>query len=336
MILVTGGTGLVGSHLLYELVQAGEKPIALKRSSSDISRLNIVFSHYSVNADQLCQNIKWIDGDILDYQSVLDAMEGITQVYHCAASVSFQASDKNTLVNTNIEGTTNVVNAALENKIEKLVHVSSIGALGRADTTGLVTEETHWNNKKSSVYSTSKYHAEMEVWRGVAEGLNAVIVNPSIILGPGDWKSGSSKLFSTMYNGLKFYSMGTNGFVDVTDVAKSMIRLMDSNISGERFILNSENISYKNFFHWMAESLEVNPPPFKASKFLSGIGWRLLWLKGIITGKKSTITKETAETANQVYKYSNKKIIEKTGINFISVKESVRKNSKIFLQSYNK
>lgn len=336
MILVTGGTGLVGSHLLYHLIVSGEKPYALKRSSSDINKTLKTFSYYSEDAPKLFKEITWIEGDILDFYSVLEAMDNITCVYHCAAAVSFQSSDQSTIVKTNILGTTNIVNASLEKNIKKLVHVSTIGALGRAEANGLVTEETPWNNKKSSVYSTSKYHAEMEVWRGIAEGLNAVIINPSIILGPGDWKSGSSKLFTTMYNGLKFYSTGTNGFVDVNDVSACMITLMNNNVVGERFILNSENISYKDLFYWMSHSLGVAPPKYKATKLLSEIGWRLLWLRGIVSGKIPTITRETAETANQNYQYSNNKIVENTGIDFLPVRESIEINSKLFLQSYNK
>lgn len=332
MILVTGGTGLVGSHLIYSLVTSGETPVVLKRSSSDISKTKKVFSYYSDDAENLFNKIKWVDGDILDYTSVLDAMEGITNVYHTAASVSFQSSDKNNLIATNIKGTANIVNAALEKKINKLLHVSTTGALGRADNNDIITEDNHWNSRKSSVYSTSKYHAEMEVWRGIAEGLNAVIINPSIILGPGDWNSGSSKLFSTMYNGLKFYSFGSNGFVDIVDVAKAMLLLMNSKISDERYIINSENISYKQFFLWMAESLNISPPKYKATKFLSKIVWRLLWAKGLITGKKSTITRETAETASQLYNYSNDKFVKKTSFKFMPIRESLEKNAKLFLK----
>lgn len=336
MILVTGGTGLVGSHLLYKLVVSGEKPTALRRSSSDISIVKKVFSYYSDNPDILFNRINWVKGDILNYYEVLDAMEEVNHVYHAAASVSFQSSDKQNLIDTNIIGTANVVNAALEKKIDKLLHVSTIGALGRADASGIVTEETQWNSKKSSVYSTSKYHAEMEVWRGIAEGLNAVIINPAIILGPGNWDTGSSKLFSTMYNGLPFYSTGTNGFVDVEDVAQAMILLMNNTVNGERFIINSENITYKQLFTWMADSLQVEPPKYQAGKILSDIGWRALWVKSLFTGKKSSITKETAETANQLYNYSNKKIIESTGIKFINIKDSLAKNAKLFLKDCNK
>lgn len=299
MIFVTGSTGLVGSHLLFRLVKNGKSPIALKRPFSDLTKTKNVFSYYEKVPSDLFEKIKWVDGDILDGNLLIDQLKDIHEVYHCAAAVSFQSSDKNALTDTNVIGTTNIVNACLENKINKLVHVSSIGTLGRADASGIVTEETYWNNKRTSAYSTSKYKAEMEVWRGIAEGLNAVIVNPSIILGPGNWQDGSSKLFTTVFNGLKFYTTGTNGFVDVRDVANIMIRLMESNINGERFILNSENISYKDLFEMMAAELKVKPPNLKANKILSEIAWRLLAVKTLLTGKPSTITKETSETANQ-------------------------------------
>ena len=335
MILVTGGTGLVGAHLLHKLTENGEKPVALIRPGSDKMKTLRVFSFYSKDPQTLFNSIKWIEGDILDYHSIIIATKGITHVYHCAASVSFQSSDSLTLTEINFQGTINVVNACLENQIKKLVHVSTIGTLGRADSSGIVTEETYWNNKKSSVYSTSKYHAEMEVWRGIAEGLNAVIINPSIILGPGDWSSGSSKLFATMYNGLKFYSKGTNGFVDVRDVADSLIKLMESNITGERFIINSENISYEELFTVMAKEMNIAPPRYKATKLMSEIVWRILWVKGKVTGRKSTITKETAETANQKYQYSNEKILQGIDMDFIPVLESVRQTAKIFLKEQN-
>lgn len=335
MILVTGGTGMVGSHLLYKLIVAGERPIALKRSSSDISKTKKIFSYYSNEGEKLFNKIVWVEGDILNFSSLIDAMDGVTTVYHTAAAVSFQSSDVGIITQTNIDGTANIVNAAIENKISKLLHVSTIGALGRADASGVVTEETHWNAKKPSVYSTSKYNAEMEVWRGIAEGLDAVIINPSIILGPGEWNNGSSKLFTTMYNGLKFYSTGTNGFVDVEDVVSSMIYLMNSNIIAERFIINSENISYKQLFSWMAESLKVKPPKHKATRFLSEVAWRLLWVKGLLTGNKSAITKETAVTANQNYNYSNNKIVKEAGIEFIKIKDSISKNSRLFLLDNN-
>jgi len=332
MILVTGGTGLVGGHLLFHLTNSGEKPKALKRQSSDIQKTKKIFSYYSEDFEKLFSRIEWVEGDILDYNSLTEAMDGIDYIYHAAASVSFESSDKDSLVTTNIQGTTNVVNAALEKKVKKLLHISTIGSLGRAESDGIVNEKTEWNSKKTSVYSTSKYQAELEVRRSIAEGLNAVIINPSIILGPGDWNTGSSKLFTTMNDGLKFYSIGSNGFVDVNDVVNCMVLLMNSDISGERFIINSENITYKQIFIWMAEALKIAPPKYKAGRLLSEIGWRLLWIKGIVTGKKSSITRETAVTANQLYNYSNEKIKKAIGIEFMSVKKSIEKNSRFFLR----
>ncbi|HEY9115289.1 MAG TPA: hypothetical protein VIN10_11375, partial [Bacteroidales bacterium] len=177
----------------------------------------------------------------------------------------------------------------------------------------------------------SKYEAEREVWRGMAEGLNAVIVNPSIIIGPGNWNSGSSQMFTTMWEGLKFYTEGTNGFVDVNDVANAMILLTEGDFSGERYILSSENISYKQFFEWLAEAMNVTSPKYKAGKILSEAGVVFLKLKSIFSRKKHTITAETARTANRQYHYSNKKFIEATGMKFKPVKESVRQTAAIFL-----
>lgn len=334
MILVTGGTGLVGSHLLYKLIEQGETPCATYRNTKSLQKIQRVFAYYS--DEPLLEKIKWIKADILDYHSVMDALDNIDKVFHTAAIVSFQSSDKQSLVKTNVEGTANIVNACVEKKIKKLVHVSSIGALGRAGSDGVVTEENHWNGKKSSAYSTSKYLSEMEVWRAVAEGLDAVIINPSIILGPGDWNTGSSKLFNSVYGGLKFYTTGTNGFVDVNDVAEIMIKLMNSDIVGERFIVNSENINYKDLFLWMADALNVSRPKYRAGKNLSEVVWRLLAIKTIITGKRSSITRETAETANQLYYYSNNKIVETIGHKFIPVKESVCRNAVLFLKDCSK
>ncbi len=330
-IFVTGGTGLVGSHLLFKLVDQGHAPIALKRSTSDLKKTLRTFNYYSQNASELFDKIRWVDGNLLDYQSLLEQLDGVSYVYHCGASVSFQAADKSILNETNVLGTTNVVNACLEKGIFKLLHVSSIGTLGRADASGIVTENTHWNNKKTSAYSTSKYNAELEVWRGMAEGLNAVIINPSIILGPSNWDEGSSKLFSTVYNGLKFYTQGTNGFVDVNDVCNIMIQLMKSEIKGERFILNSENVAYKDIFGWMAHELGVSTPKYEATRFISELAWRALYIKGLITGVRSSITRETAETANQKYNYSNKKIRDATGYDFIPVRESITSTARLFL-----
>ncbi len=332
MILVTGGTGLLGSHLLFKLVSEGEKVRAIYRKSSSKQKTRKVFSYYCENPDELMEKVNWIKGDVLDYFSVSDAMKGVDKVFHTAAVVSFHSSDKGSLGDINVEGTKNVVDACLERKNVKLVHVSSIGALGRAGSDGVVNEDNHWNGKKSSNYSTSKYHSEMEVWRAIAEGLDAVIINPSIILGPGNWEAGSSKLFTTMHNGLKYHTTGINGFVDVLDVAEIMIKLMESNITGDRFIVNSENVCYRDLFFRMADALKVPRPSIHANRKLSEIAWRVLAVKAFFTGKKSSITRETAVTANQRYNYSNNKIVEALSYKFIPVLESVDRNVELFVE----
>ena len=231
MILVTGGTGLVGTHLLYDLVRSGKKVRALKRNSSDISSVKKVFSYYSSDVDELMKEIEWVNADLLDVYTLLDVMEGVTDVYHCAAMVSFEPKHIDEMLRVNIEGTANMVNAALEKGIRKFCHISSIATVGRSEHGAVSTEETFWKSSPdNSNYAISKYGAEREVWRAAEEGLNVVIVNPSLIIGAGNWQQSSSNMFSKAYKGIKFYTDGENGFVDVRDVASVAIKLMESKI----------------------------------------------------------------------------------------------------------
>lgn len=333
MVLVTGGTGFLGAHLIYHLLQKYSSVTALKRKGSSTEPTEKILAYYSDSPQQYLNKIQWVEGDILDYDSLINAFRGVGYIYHSAAIVSFHATDKNQLFKTNATGTANVVNAAIEMQVKKLCHVSSIGALGRDDATGLVTEDTPVKpSSRSSVYSMSKYEAEREVWRGIAEGLNAVIVNPSIIVGPGDWNKGSSQMFQTMWNGLKFYTSGTNGFIDVNDVARAMIVLMEGDCINERFVLSSENVGYKQFFEWMANAMNISPPRYKAGPFLSNLGSMALYLTGLLNGKKHTITRETARTANKKYQYSSNKFLVSSGMKFIPIKESVEQTSSLFLR----
>ena len=337
MILVTGGTGFIGSHLLYHLVDSGKRVKALKRPSSSTKLTEKIFSYYSTDAVSKLKMIEWVDGDLKDYYSLTDALSDVDYVYHTAAVVSFHASDKNEILETNIEGTTNLVNACLQQKVKKLLFVSSVGALGRATADGVVDEESHFQvSNKNSLYSTTKHEAEKEVWRGMAEGLDAVIVNPSIVVGPGNWDRGSSQVFQTMWKGLKFYTNGMNGFIDVNDVSRALVILMEGDNKGERFILSTENVSYKQFFEWMAEALDLPLPKYKAGSFLSSLGWRVLKIKGWLTGERSGITKETAITANQVYKYTNEKLLKETNIQLIPVKQSIENTARLFLEDLKK
>ncbi|OFX88074.1 MAG: hypothetical protein A2W99_11005 [Bacteroidetes bacterium GWF2_33_16] len=324
-ILVTGGTGLVGSHLLYELVSKGSFVRALIRDKASIEKVRKVFSYYSNNENNLIDTIEWIKGDILDIVSLEEAFENISIVYHCAAVVSFNNKNKSALLKTNIEGTENIVNLCIEKQIEKLCYVSSVAAIGSTDNGDLVSEKEMWIPADNhSLYSISKFKSEMEVWRGVQEGLNAVIVNPSIILGPGFWETGSGEIFKKASKGMLFYTLGKTGFVDVRDVTSAMIQLTESNISGERFILNSENHSYKDLFTEITEAYGVKSPRFNAGKKLMNLAYYIDSLLSAVGIKKQEITKSIVKSSLNSTNYTNNKIKETLGFEFITIKESIR------------
>jgi len=332
MILVTGGTGLLGSHLLFELSQSGKPLRALKRPSSNTAIVRKVFSYYSTEADLLFKRIEWFDADLKDFSALEEALNGITEVYHCGAVVSFFPKDYSAMMKVNIEGTANLVNLCLGNNIERFLYVSSIATLGRADNDGLTTEETLWKTSAGNTrYSISKYGAEREVWRGMEEGLSAVIVNPSVILGPGFWHANSG-LFPLVYKGLKYYPAGINGFVDVRDIVKIMVKLMEQNISRERFIINSENVSYRQLFSWIAHYLNKPAPTTYVSPSLSGVAWRLEMLRSKITRSVPELTRDMALTSSQKYSYSNEKVRNVLGYDFIPVEKSVSEICQKFLE----
>ncbi len=334
MAFITGGTGLVGAHLLYDLLQKGMKVRALRRPTSSLSVIEKVFHYYSNNAVDLLHKIEWIEGDILDFFLLNDLLQEGEDVYHAAAFVSFNPGDHDQIRQINVEGTHNIVNACIKNKVRKLCYVSSIAALGRGVNGNATTEENYRDaTYKSSVYSQSKFDAEQTVWRGIAEGLDAVIVNPAVIIGPGDWNKGSSQLIKTVWKGLKFYTKGTNGYVDVRDVSKAMIQLMESDISAQRYVLSSEDWNYKQLFDSIAKALNVKPPPYYAGPALSGITWRVLKGLSIFTGKDPLITKETAHNANSFYSYSSEKIIKELGFEFIPLEESIADTCGLFMKT---
>jgi dihydroflavonol-4-reductase len=331
MILVTGGTGLVGSHLLYNLVVMGESVRAIKRGNSDLSVITKTFNFYSSEGDKLFSKIEWVDGDVTDVFSVLNALNNIEKVYHCAAIVSFVSSDISAMIEINVNGTANVVNACLEKGVKKLIHCSSIAAIGKPDTGNNIDESIIWKTSpRNSNYAISKFGAEREVWRGIEEGLNAAIVNPSVIIGPGSPDRSTGQIYSQIRKGLKFYTAGSTGFVDVRDVSSAMILLMESDISGQRFILNGENLQYKTVFDMFAKEIGVTPPRIKAGQFLTQIAWRLEKARSIFTGKKPLITKETVRNASGKSFYSNEKIIEKTGFAFTPIKDAVKTTCRFY------
>lgn len=324
MILVTGGTGLVGSHLLYSLIEKGEKVRAIARNRDKISRVEKVFSYYSDDFENLIEKIDWVDGDILDLYSLNQAFADVKKVYHCAAMVSFDGKDKSQLINANVQGTANVVNLCLENNIEKLCHVSSIASLGGSLNGDLVDENSKWSTSKNhSAYSISKYESEMEVWRGIEEGLPAVIVNPSVILGSGFWNTGSGSLFSKAAKGMKYFTSGGTGFVDVKDVTYAMIQLMESKIVGERFILNSENLKYKDLFDLIADEIGVAKPKKEATQSLLKLAVFADSIASKLKIKKREITKDVVRSSMSVSSYSNHKILNEIGINFKPIHKSI-------------
>lgn len=336
MIFVTGGTGMVGAHLLYDLTQKGESVRALKRPDSSLKKTEKIFSFYTPSPEKLLSQIEWVEGDILDKEGLSELLVGITQIYHCAAIVSFDAAKRDEIIQVNGEGTANLVDLALTLGISKFCHVSSIAAIGLPPDGVEANEEHPWRtSKEHSAYAESKYNAEMEVWRGVLEGLDAVIVNPSVIIGPGDWKTGSSKLFSTIWEGLKFYTSGGTGFVDVKDVATAMQLLMAEenweSDKNQRYILNAENLLYRDCFNLVADNLKVSRPTIRANKTLLTIGYRISAIKKFFTGTPPALTREIAKSASKVSLYDGTKISKALKFTYISIADSIQQNSKIFL-----
>ena len=316
MILVTGATGLVGSHLLVKLLQENEEVKALFRSEKQIEKVKNVFSFHNQTA--LFDKINWVKGDITDIPSLENAFENVTYVYHCAALISFDPSDEDQLRKINIEGTANVVNCCIDFGVKKLCHVSSIAALGNPkehETT--ITEETEWNPEElHSDYAITKYGAEMEAWRGLQEGLEVVIVNPGVIFGYGFPNQGSDTIIQSVKRGQRFFTKGTISIVSVNDVVKSMVALMNSSISGEKFIVVGENLSIEHFLVFIATTFGTKKPNIYANKTLTAIAWRMDWLLSLLTGNKRKFTKILAQSAHDTTTVSNKKIIEKIGFTF--------------------
>jgi dihydroflavonol-4-reductase len=333
MILVTGGTGLVGAQLLYDLASQGKPVRALRRATSDDSVLRLVFA----GRPELLSLVKWIEGDTTDIYSVSEALDGVEEVYHCAASISYVPSGIRQMMKVNVEGTANMVNAALETGVRKFCHVSSVAALGRTEDNVLINETVFWKSSKyNSNYAISKYLGEREVWRAMEEGLDALIVQPSIIIGPGDWKTGSTAMFTELWKGMKYYSEGMMGFVDVRDVTDSMIKLMAKGRMGQRYIVSAENLTYHQVFDYIADSFGKPRPSIFVNKFLSEAGWRAEAVRSFILQRKPFITKETARNSQMRWKYANEKIKKETGMEFIPVKAAVQRTAELFMKDMQK
>ena len=325
MIFVTGGTGFLGSYILQELVLQGRPVRALRR------KLNFPFYMHPA----ILEKISWVEGDVLDVNGLIENMEGCNQIIHTAGLVSFVASDKTELFKINIEGTANMVNAALESGIQDFIHVSSVSALGRNGSDRPIDEERKWEgNRAQSNYGISKYYGEMEVWRGMGEGLTPLVVNPTTLLGYGDWNHTSCGLFKTAFREFPWYMDGGNGFADVEDTARAIIALMDSNHRNERFIISAENHSYREIFNWMAAGFGKKQASRLATPFLAGLAWRREKLKSLFTKKKPLITRESVAIANRRNIYDNHKFLKALpSFHFRSLEDSIFESCERYLNN---
>jgi dihydroflavonol-4-reductase len=306
-LLLTGATGFLGSRVLRLLVEKNYSVRALRRATS---RMDLV--------SDVADRVTWVDADLTDIIALEDAMDGVTHVVHCGAVVSFDAKDARRMEQVNVDGTANLVNLALESgKVERFIHVSSIAALGRTIERPHMDESSHWvTSPRNSRYAISKYHAEQEVWRGQAEGLTTAIVNPSMIIGSGFWEEGTARLVKQVADGLRFYPTGGTGWVDVHDVAKFIVLLLESDIEEQRFVLSAENWSLQRYFSTVASELGIKGPTIKVRPWLAEIVWRIEWLRQKLTGSTPMVTRETARSSSYTYTFDNKKSLSVFGDQF--------------------
>lgn len=329
MILVTGGTGLVGAHLLLHLIKNGDSVRAIYRNAATIEKTKSLFTLY--NQELLFEKVEWVEADIIDVTSLEIAFKNIEYVYHCAALISFDPKDENILRKINIEGTANIVNFCVAKNIKKLCYLSSIAALGDLKgTEKIITEESEWNPEQPhSDYAISKYGAEMEIWRGQQEGLATVILNPGVILGPGFSEQGSGRLFKRVANGLSFYTKGVTGFIAVPDVVRIAAKLMKGNYANERFTLIAANIGYQDLLFSIADSLNVKRPSIHASPLLLEIAYRIDWVFSTVFGQKRKLDQATAKASYSLNYYSNEKIKKILGTEFIDIQQYIATISKL-------
>ncbi len=334
MYLVTGGTGLIGSHLILKLLQSGHTVRATYRTEKTQLKVKKVFAYYSDDAEKLFESIDWVKADINDIVALEDAFDGITHVYHSAALISFDPGLYRKLKKVNVEGTKNIVNLCLKHEIKKLCYVSSIAALGASSTNERINEETDSNDKYATVYSITKKNAELQVWRAAQEGLPVVMVNPGVVLGPGFWKSGSGTFFYYAAKGNKYTMPGGTGFISINDVVNCMIQLMDSPIKSERFILVDENATYLNIIQRIAISMGVSPPKKVLTKTKIEVFWRLDWLLSKLFNKRRRLAKNMAKSLFKTEYYDTSKIEKALNVDFKGVEKAIEFSSARFKEAY--
>lgn len=317
MILVTGGTGLVGSHLLFELVSNTKKVKAIYRSEKSLNSVKKIFSYFTDDVGKFFDNIEWVQADVTDVPSLVNAFKDVTIVYHAAALVSFDDKEYRKMRQVNIEGTANVVNLCISSQVKKLCFVSSIAAIGDSINNEIVTEENEWSvQNDNNGYSITKHGAEMEIWRASQEGVDVVIVNPGVILGAGFWNKNTGQFFTKVAKGFNYFTTGVTGFVGVKDVVKSMILLTESKIKNERYILVSENKSFQEIFTKIADALHREPPSIKVPKVIISMLSGMDACFSLIRNKPRMLTKNSAKSLYNKTHYSSEKIKKEMHLRF--------------------
>ena len=323
MIFVTGGTGLIGSFVVRELRERGLDVRALYRGSHPPMDL---------------AGVEWVQGDLGDTSLLTSVITPeVTHVLHCAGLVSYAPQDEDALLQVNVEGTAAIVDACLRHPTIRLGYVSSVAALGQvakgrgadpsAAPTRLIVDETAtWDLGASHpAYATSKYLAELEVWRGVAEGLSAVIVNPSVVLGPGNWHRSSTQLLRYAYEEHRFYTPNQLNFVDVRDVAAHLLRLtLDlPNLPAARYILNAGMQPLGDVLTKMAQAFGRRPPSMAVPPWAAEVIWRLEHARSLLTGARPLITRDTARAGRKPVIYDSGKAHRTTGLGFRPLSDTI-------------
>ena len=323
---VSGATGFLGAHVVCQLLQSGNQVRAFKRKSSNLSEFNQIFKSYfsEIESKNALSLLTWVDADVLEILSLESALAGASTIYHCAAMVSFFQKDHASMIEVNVTGTANMVNAALHCGVKQFCHVSSIAALGRAAAENHLDEKSTWENgKHNSQYAISKYQAEMEVWRGQEEGLTVFVVNPGVILGVGDFHKGSLTIIEAAAKGMPFYTEGVNGYVDVADVAACMLQLVRHNISGQRFVLVAQNLSNRELLFQLSELFGVKAPTIRVTKLLAELAWMAYAIKRLFIPRGLPLTKEIARSSLIKSYYSNTQIKNALQFEFRPIQETL-------------
>ena len=281
----------------------------------------------------IADEVEWVEGDILDYDLLEDILENIDNIIHAAALVSMEPGMRKKMMRVNAEGTANLVNAALEKKVQRFVHISSIAAIGRSPKKRVIDEQYNWERTHMNTnYAVSKFFAEQEVWRGIAEGLPAAILNPAVVLGSSDWGKNTGQFFQRVAQGLQYYPAGYSGFVDVRDVAALAVRLLHSDICGERYIASSENMSYKTLLSMIAQAMSKKPPARKLTPVLRNVIWRGAWLLSKLNRQPPLLTRESAMVSSLEFEYTNKKSIQELQHTYIPIAQTVEDTVRLFMK----